>query len=348
MSRVSYCQAINQTLAREMERDSSVFLYGVGLGTRDQFFGSIAGLKNRFGPDRVIDTPIAENSMMGFGLGAAVNGLRPVMHHIRVDFLMLCMDQLVNMVAPYSYSTGGKVPVPLVIRAVVGRGWGQGWQHSKSLHSIFAHIPGLRVLLPTTPADAGGLLTAALRGNDPTLMIEHRWLYEVEDEVPDGDFVLPIDKPGEVLRLGGDLTIVATSWMAVEALHAARLLEQHHGVQPEVIDITCAAPLNMGLANRSIIKTGYGIVVDNDWGPCSLGTEIACALNENAFQAHHRHVARLSWDHSSCPTVRCLEDQFYPNAHGIVRTAERMLSLPKADLSQEEFYSHTKRFKGPF
>lgn len=348
MVKLTYCQAIQQTLAQEMEQDPSIILYGVGLPTRDQFFGSVRGLHQRFGGERVIDTPVAEESMLGFGLGVAVNGLRPVMHHIRVDFLLLAMNQLVNMIAPYSYQTLSKLPIPLVIRVVVGRGWGQGWQHSKSLHSIFAHIPGLRVVLPTTPRQAKGLLTSALRGSNPTLIIEHRWLYDAEDEVPEGDYQMPLDRPDEFLRTGNDLTITATSWMAVEALHAAKILETYHRVYADVVNPISINPLSIPGTILSVRNSGYAIVADNDWAPCGLGAELSARITEGAFDRLKAPPRRVGWAFTPCPTVRCLEDEFYPNARTIVREAEALLGLPKADLTGEEFYSHSRKFKGPF
>ena len=177
MRRIDFSGAIREALWQEMERDSSVFVYGIGAPISNQIFGSVKGLAERFGPERCFDTPLSEDAMMGFGLGAAINGMRPVNVHIRADFLMLAMNQLVNMVSTYSYSTRGEIKVPLVVRAVVGRGWGQGYQHSKSLHSLFAHIPGLKVVLPTSPRDAKGLLTAAIQDDNPVVFIEHRWLH---------------------------------------------------------------------------------------------------------------------------------------------------------------------------
>ena len=190
-----------------------------------------------------MDTPISEAAMTGFGLGAAIGGLRPIHIHIRVDFLLLAMSQLVNQVSPFIYSTCGGQKAPLTIRAIVGRGWGQGWQHSKSLHSAFAHVPGLKVVLPTRARDAKGLLTAAIRDDNPVLVIEHRWLYWAEDEVPEEPYATPLEGGGAVLRPGSDLTIVATSWMAVEALRAAEILARS-GVDAEVVDPQVIAPFD--------------------------------------------------------------------------------------------------------
>ena len=225
MREISFCEALNEAMHQEMERDPSVFVYGIGVPDHKSIFGSVDGILDRFGPERCIDTPLCEEAMTGFGLGAAIGGLRPIHTHIRVDFLILAMNQLVNMISNYIYSTVGRQSVPLVIRAVIGRGWGQGYQHSKSLHSWFAHVPGLKVVLPTTPRDAKGLLTSAIRDNNPVVFIEHRWLYWATEDVPEEPFTIPIGE-GQILREGDDLTIVATSWMNIEALKAADILAQ--------------------------------------------------------------------------------------------------------------------------
>lgn len=346
MRRISFAQALNEALRQEMERDESVFVYGIGAPDHKRIFGTTADLVERFGPDRCLDTPLCEETMTGFGLGAAIGGLRPVHCHIRVDFLLLALNQLVNMVSTYTYSTAGKVSVPFVIRAVVGRGWGQGYQHSKSLHSYFAHIPGLKVVLPTTPRDAKGLLIGAIRDGNPVVFIEHRWLYWAEGEVPEEPFSLPLG-PGEILRPGRDLTIVATSWMNIEALKAAEILERQ-GVSVEVVDPKTIAPFDDSLAIESVNRTGHCLVADNDWVECGFSAEVAARVSEKCFGRLKSPVTRIGFAHTPCPTVRKLENEFYPNAEDIVRAVEAKLGLPATDLSAENFFSHENRFTGPF
>lgn len=347
MSKITYCQAINDAVVQEMERDASVFVYGIGVPDHKKIFGSTNDILESFGPERCFDTPIAEDSMTGIGIGAALNGMRPIHVHIRVDFLLLAVNQLVNMASTISYGSGGKLKVPMVIRAIVGRGWGQGFQHSKSMHSTFAHIPGLKVVAPTTARDAKGIMAAAIRDDNPVIVLEHRWLYWQEDEVEDEPFTIELGK-GNVLRKGNDLTIIGTSWMNVEAIQAADIVAREHGVTVEVVDPRCFYPLDIELLASSVNKTGHCIIADNDWLHCGLSAELATTIYENCFEQLKSKVTRIGFAHTPCPTARHLENAFYPNTETLVRAVEEKLGLPQADLSNEVFFSHENRFKGPF
>jgi len=346
MRTITYCEALNEALIQEMERDNKVFVYGIGVPDHKRIFGSTAGLVEKFGIERCFDTPLSEDAMTGFGLGAAINGMRPIHVHIRVDFLLLAMNQLTNMVSTYRYLSAGKIDVPLVIRAVVGRGWGQGFQHSKSMHSTFTHIPGLKVIAPTTPHNAKGLLVSAIRDNDPVLCLEHRWLYWQTGQVPEASYAISIGE-ANILRKGSDLTIVATSWMNAEAAKAAEILERR-GIDLEIVDPQTLAPLDDQLIVESVKKTGHCIVADNDWVFCGFGAEVAAIVQEKCFGNLKSPVSRIGFAHTPCPTARHLENEFYPNAIAIIREVERKLDLSPTDISREDFYSHEKRFKGPF
>ena len=346
MRKISFCDALNEAMAQEMERDAGVFVYGIGVPDHKKIFGTTARLAERFGPERCFDTPLCEDAMTGFGLGAAISGLRPIHVHIRMDFLLLAMNQLVNMVSNFVYSTRGKLKAPLVIRVIVGRGWGQGYQHSKTLHSYFAHIPGLKVVIPTTPRDAKGLLTAAIRDDNPVVFIEHRWLYWAEGEVPEEPFAIPLGE-GNILREGRDLTVIATSWMNIEALKAAEILAKR-GVSLEVVDPRTISPLDDTLLIQSVKKTGHCLVADNDWAECGFGAEVAARISEKCFGALKSPVKRLGFAFTPCPTARNLENEFYPNAISIIRAVEKTLALSPTDIRGEDFYSHENRFKGPF
>ena len=343
---LTYADAIKEALFQEMTRDKRVIAYGIGLPDHKAIFGTTSGLLEKFGPERVFDTPISEDAMTGFGVGAAMNGLRPVYHHIRVDFLLLAMNQLANIASTVSYGSGGKLKAPFVVRAIIGRGWGQGFQHSKSMQSVFAHIPGLKVVMPTTAYDAKGLLISAIRDGNPVLILEHRWLYWQTGEVPKNSYEVPIG-PGQILRKGKDITIVATSWMNVEAVQAADILSRR-GIGVEIVDMRTLSPLDDKLIIESVKKTGHCIVADLDWVDYGVSAEIAARVYQKCFGHLKAPIERIGFAHTPCPTVRVLENEFYPNAATIVRAVERQLKLSQMDLSKENFYSHENKFKGPF
>lgn len=345
---ITYREAIFQTLAQEMRRDKKVFVYGLDVPDHKRIFGSINGLVEEFGKERVFGMPLSEDGMMGFGIGAALNGLRPVYVHIRADFLYLCMNQIANILMSYRYLTGGKVKLPLVVRAVMGRGWGQGAQHSKSIHSILAHLPGLKVVMPVHPADMKGLLTSAIRDDNPVFILEHRWMYDTLGKVPDDkNFTIPIGQP-HIIKKGTDITIVATSWMVIEALEAADILKRKQRVSVEVIDARTIYPLDYKLIYESVRKTKHLIVADYDWLNCGFSAEVAARVSEHAFSDLKSPVTRLGFAETPCPTTRPLEDAFYANAIDIIKTVEKKLKLKKTNLTGETFYTYENKFKGPF
>lgn len=342
---LSFRQALNLALEKEMEADPDVFVFGLDVPDHKRIYGSTRGLVERFGQRRCFGTPLSEEAMTGVALGAAISGLRPVHVHIRVDFVLLAMNQITNMVSTLRYLSGGQLSVPLVIRAVIGRGWGQSSQHSKSLHSVFAHLPGLKVVLPSSPQDAYSLLRAAIRDENPVLFFEHRWLYDVEGDVDEAQ-AEPLGS-AVVRRSGGDLTVVSTSWMNIEALKAAEVLARR-GVELELVDVRTVSPLDEATVIASVQKTGRCLVADYDWAFCGFGAEVAALVGHRCFGRLQQPVERLGFAPVPCPTTRPLENLFYPSAVTIIRTAERMLGLSETDLSGESFYSHEQRFKGPF
>lgn len=344
---ITFQEALAEGTRQEMARDTSVFLYGLDVADHKHTFGSTSGVLERFGKERMFSTPLSEEALMGFGIGAALNGLRPVNIHIRIDFLLLAMNQLVNMAAVHRYATGGKLKVPLTIRAVIGRGWGQGFQHSRSLQSVFAHIPGLKVVMPSTAYDAKGLLASAIRDDNPVLFLEHRWLYWVEGDVPQASYEIPLGK-ARILRKGKDVTIVATSWMNIEAYKAAEILKRAHNIDVEVIDPRTISPLDSETIISSVKKTKRLIVADYDWEFCGFSAEVAAQVSRACYGKLKAPVERIAFPHAHCATTRPLENAFYPNAETIVRAVEKMFGKKRADLSGEEFYSWEHRFKGPF
>jgi pyruvate/2-oxoglutarate/acetoin dehydrogenase E1 component len=347
MSRtITYRDALNEAMKEEMRRDSSVFTYGIDVGDHKRIFNSTKDLVEEFGPTRCFSTQLAEDAMTGFGLGAAINGMRPVHVHMRVDFLLLAMNQLVNMIATHSYGAGGAMKVPMVIRAIIGRGWGQSYQHSKALHSWFAHVPGLKVVMPATPRDAKGMLAAAIRDDNPVVFIEHRWLYDAVGEVPDDCSSITLEG-ARVLRTGKDITVVGTSWMNVEAVKAAQILEKR-GVGVEVVDVRSIAPFDSETVIASVRKTGRCIVADNDWINCGFSAEVATTVYEACLRDLKGPIQRIGYAPTPCPCTRPLENEFYPNAVDIIRAVEKQLGLAPTDLADEDFYSYENKFKGPF
>ncbi|MHC1729357.1 MAG: alpha-ketoacid dehydrogenase subunit beta [Syntrophobacteraceae bacterium] len=347
MRRISYCEALNEAMRQEMARDPRVFTYGIGVPDHKRIFGSTNGIVEEFGLSRCFDTPLSEDAMTGFGVGAAINGLRPIHVHARVDFMLLAMNQLANMVSSYHYATGGRLRVPMVIRVIIGRGWGQSYQHSKTMHSMFAHIPGIKVVLPTTPYDVKGMMIEAVRDDNPVIFIEHRWLYYAVDEVPEESYTVPLGK-GNILRSGSDLSIIATSWMNVEALRAADVLQHKHGVSLEVVDPRSISPLDEELLVASVNKTGRCLVADYDWLHCGFGAEVAARISKECFGLLKGPVDRLGFAFAPCPSTRPLENCYYPDAVTIIRKVEQMLGLPPTDVSDQEFFSYERKFRGPY
>jgi len=313
----SYCEAIHEALHQAMEADPAVIVMGEGVDDPRAIFGSTRGLQARFGRTRVSDLPLSENGMTGVMVGAALTGLRPVMTHQRLDFTLYAMDQLVNHAAKRCYASGGVQSVPLTIRAIVGRGWGQGSQHSQSLHAWFAHIPGLKVIMPATPYDMKGLLLAAIRDPNPVICIEHRKLYEERGDVSELPYAIPLGE-GIVRRIGTDATVVAFSSMTVDAMRAASLAEPA-GISVEVIDPRTVKPLDVELILSSVEKTGRLVIADPGWAMCGLSAEVAAVVAERAFASLKAPIRRIALPDMPTPTSHALERAFYPGADEIVQ-----------------------------
>lgn len=320
---LTYREAIREALDQAMTLDPRVFLLGEGIDDPGGVFGTTLGLAAAHGPQRVMDMPLAENGLTGVAAGAAMTGLRPVLIHMRVDFLPMAMDQIVNHVAKWSYMTGGRSKVPLTMRAIIGRGWGSAAQHSQSLHALFAHVPGLRVLLPATPYDAKGLLLGAIAAGVPALVIEHRWLYDRRGPVPAAPYTVPAGS-GAVLRRGETITLAGVSHMVVELLQAAEVLARQ-GVSAEVLDLRSARPLDRELLTASVRKTGRLVVADPGWSSCGLAAEVAAVVAEQAWDALRAPVCRLCLADCPTPASPVLEEAYYPGVNEIVAAAGRLL-----------------------
>jgi len=341
---LSWPQAVCEATDQAMAADPSVLLFGLGVDDHKAILGTTQDLARKYGPSRVFDTPLSEDAMTGVAIGLALAGMRPIHVHIRMDFLMLAMNQLVNMAAKTSYIYGGQEHVPLVVRAIIGKSWGQGAQHSQALHSFFMHVPGIKVVAPATPYDAKGCLTAAIRDDNPVLFVEHRLLYFLKCPVPQESYSVPPGK-ARIVAAGKDVTLVGISHMQLECFRARIYLEEM-GVSAELIDPIWLSPLDMDTIVDSVRRTRRLCVVDNGWLTCGASAEIVARVCET-LQGERIQVKRLGFAPVPCPPTPPLENLFYPDArriasaaHALVRGAER-LPDERADLKSAEF-------KGPF
>jgi pyruvate dehydrogenase E1 component beta subunit len=322
MARTSFRQALNDALRSEMRRDSRVVVIGEdvaggagGTGVDDAYGGIMGvtrGLVGEFGRARVIDTPITESAIVGMAAGAAMTGLRPVAELMFVDFLGVCLDQILNQAAKFRYMFGGKARTPLVIRAMFGAGFSAGAQHSQCLYSIFTHIPGLKVVIPSSPYDAKGLLIQAIRDDDPVIFLEHTKLYDLEGEVPAESYTVPFGE-AHVMREGGDLTIVALARMTHVALEAASALAEK-GIEATVIDPRTTSPLDEATILESIGVTGRLLVVDESNPRCSVASEIAAVVAERAFRDLKAPIRRITAPHTPVPFSPVLENAYIPSS----------------------------------
>jgi pyruvate dehydrogenase E1 component beta subunit len=325
MPELSYRDAIRSTLIEEMDRDPAVVLLGEDIGQYQGTFRITADLLNRFGPRRVIDTPISELGFVGAAIGMAMLGLRPVVEMMTWNFSMLAYDQIVNNAAKIRYFSGGQVDVPLVIRGPNGAGVQLSAQHSQSLETIYAHVPGLLVVAPATPAEAKGLLRTAMRGKDPIIFLEHAALYSLKAEVPDGEFALPFGV-ADIARPGRDVTIVAYSRMVQMALEAAERLATD-GIEAEVINLRTLRPLDRRTLIESASRTHRAVVVQEQWRPFGVAAELAATITEGAFDLLDAPVERVTGADVPMPYAKNLELLALPHVEDIVRAARRTLYL---------------------
>jgi pyruvate dehydrogenase E1 component beta subunit len=346
---LKYVDALREGVAQEMRRDPQVFVFGLDVDDHKAIQGSTRGLHEEFGPRRVFNTPLSEDAMTGVAIGAAMAGMRPIHVHIRMDFLMLCMNQLINMAAKARYMYGGSVRVPMVVRSMIGKSWGQGAQHSQALYSMFMHVPGLKVVAPSNAHDAKGCMIAALRDDNPTIFVEHRLLYPTEAYVPEEPFTVDFGR-ARVAVEGSDITIVGVSNMVMECLRAQELLA-HVGIHAEIIDPITLAPLDTMTIASSVQKTGRLLVVDNAWLPCGAGAEIMASVVETLGPRSGVAMARMGFASTPCPPSPPLEREFYPNPAKIAARAHSMVreNAPYWEPDAESAaLSYQLQFRGPF
>ena len=323
MPEITYREALNDALREEMQRDASVFILGEDVGLYGGAFKVTEGLYAEFGEKRVIDMPIAEGLIVGAAIGAAMAGLRPVAELMTVNFALLAMDQIVNHAAKIRYMFGGKTKVPLVIRAPGGGGNQLGAQHSQSLESYFLHCPGLKVVMPSTPEDAKGLLKEAIREDDPIVFLEHEHLYNTRGEVPPGDYTIPIGKAA-VRKKGTDLTIISYSNMALIAGEAAEQLVKE-GIQSELIDLRTLSPLDLATLVASVRKTNRAIIVEEDWKTGGVGAEVSTRIYEHAFSSLDAPLVRVAGKDTPMPYAKNLEQAAIPRVEDVIQAAIAVL-----------------------
>lgn len=343
---ITYAEALCEAVHQEMTRDAGVFVLGLGVDDVKGMYGTTAGLHETFGRDRCFDTPLSEDAMTGVAIGAALAGMRPIHVHQRMDFLLLCMNQLVNIAAKTSYMFAGACAVPLVVRGIIGRSWGQGAQHSQALHSFFMHVPGIRVVAPATPHDAKGCMIAAIRDDNPVIVMEHRMLYGNRGIVPEVGYEVPFGQ-ARVLAAGDDVTIVGVSHTVVECLRARHALAEA-GISAEVIDPVSLAPLDIGAIAASARKTGHLLVVDTSWTTCGLGSEIVARIVERADGLPLPRMRRMGYAPTPCPTTRPLEDLYYPNGKTIAEAAYGLVHGRSDWTAHPIVAREIDEFRGPF
>jgi pyruvate dehydrogenase E1 component beta subunit len=326
MPTLTYRDALNQALREEMQRDPNVFLIGEEVGVYQGAYKVSRGLLEEFGARRVVDTPIAELGFAGVGVGAAMTGLRPVVEFMTWNFALLALDQIVNAAAKMCYMSGGQLPIPIVFRGPNGAALQLAAQHSQAWDAWLAHVPGLKVVTPATPADAKGLLKSAIRDNNPVIVLEGEMLYNTKGDVPDGEHLVPIGS-AEVKRPGTEVTIVCHSKTVVPSLKAAELLAGDHGVSAEVVDLRSLRPLDEATILASVTKTGRCVVAEEGWPHCGIGTQVVDVIQREAFDSLDAPVLRVTQADVPMPYNKVLERAAKPSAEKIAAAARRVLYL---------------------
>ena len=335
---LSYVSAINEALNQMMEADPSLLLIGQGVKSPWYVGNTCKDLISKFGESRIIDTPVSENAMTGAAIGAAATGSPSISIHPRMDFMLYALDPIINQAANWFYMNGGKVSLPVVFWGIINRGGEQAAQHSQSLHSTFSHMPGLKVVMPSTPYDAKGLMVSAIKDKNPVVFVDDRWLYEVEGDVPKENYSVPIGK-GSIRKQGKDLTVIANSFVCHEAVIASNLLEKE-GLNVEVLDLRTIKPLDKDLILQSVSKTGRAIIIDGGWKSFGVASEISATITEEIFDQLKGPTKRLCLEDCPAPASRTLEAEYYI-------TRYKIASFIKTYFKQEKIgvhYDHPSTF----
>lgn len=353
---LTFSSAINEALHISMKKDKKMLCYGLGVTDPKSVFSTTMNLEKRFGSDRVFDIPTSENGITGVSIGAAINGVRSVITHQRLDFFLLAMDQLVNSAAKWYYMFGSKKSVPITIRLIMGRGWGQGPTHSQNLQSWFNHIPGLKVVMPSFPEDAKGLLISSIFDPNPVVFLEHRWLHSTTSNIKNGDYRIKIGK-AKICKKGNDITIISMSYLTIEAIKAAKFLEKNFGIKSEVIDLRTIKPLDWNVVFNSVKKTGKLLVLDTGFTTGSVAAEIIAKISIEKFNYMKKPPVRLAMPDIPEPTSPALTKNLYVTSIEIIDSVLKILNkksnINKIKLKKALNYPKhhdipDKNFEGPF
>ncbi|MBI4640550.1 MAG: alpha-ketoacid dehydrogenase subunit beta [Candidatus Tectomicrobia bacterium] len=323
MRKITFMDALNEAIREEMERDERVFLMGEDIGRPRGAFGVTKGLFEKFGDVRVKDTPISESAIIGSAVGAAITGLRPVAEIMFIDFIGVCMDQIMNQMAKNKYMFGGKAMLPIVVRTNSGAGTKSAAQHSSSPEAILIHIPGLKVVMPSTPYDAKGLMKSSIRDNNPVIFIENRLLYRTQGEVPEEEYTIPLSV-ADVKREGSDVTVITWSRMTLVALSAAEMLA-NDGIEVEVVDLRTLKPLDTETFVKSVKKTGRAVILHEAWRTAGFGGEVAAILADEAFDYLDAPIKRVTAPDTPVPYSTPLEEFYLPNEQKLIETIRSIL-----------------------
>lgn len=353
---ITCAEAIREATDQAMAANEDVFVIGEGVPDPKGIFGTTLGLEEKYGKGRVMDMPVSENAVTGVCIGAALRGMRPIMTHQRVDFTLYALEQIVNNAAKWYFMFGSQSSVPIVIRMIIGRGWGQGAQHSQNLQAMFSQVPGLKVVMPAMAYDTKGLLIASIEDNNPVIFLEHRWVHSLTGVVPKEMYRVPLGEAG-LIKSGDDVTVVASSYMTIEALRAARVLEMF-GVGVDLIDMRTVKPLDEKAVVESVERTGRLLVVDSGWLTGGVAGEIMARVAESTSGSFKTDPRRITLPDMPTPSSPALTKNFYPTYRNIAETVIDMLGRDKRGLEkrwQEEDEKNTvphdvpdKSFTGPF
>lgn len=346
---INFAEAIQEAISISMNKNKNILLMGLGVDDPKGIFDTTKNLNKVFPNSRVFDMPTSENSMTGFAIGLAISGKKPIITHQRVEFSLLAMDQIINQAAKWLYMSGGKKNVPLVIRLIIGRGWGQGPQHSQSLESIFAHIPGLKVVCPSDPYNAKGLLISSIEDKNPIIFFEHRWSHSIKGYVPDKYYKTPIGKSRYITR-GKDLTIITFSYMVIESIRVDKILRENK-IKAEIVDLQSLRPLDKDKFIKSAKKTKKILVIDNGLMKYGVSSEILAIISENIKKKNYV-IKRMGVIDSPIPSTSALAKFSYPNQYTIVKEIEKLINkkiiITKNFKKDIKYDQPNKSFMGPF